>query len=324
MRAVAYLCLLAIVWLTIVLLPGCGAKSPVSQPLKKVVVAVSQLASSTPLYLARARGYFQAEGLEVELQEHNSGRSSLLAMLDGKADYAACAETPFMSARLNGAQVWIIATLCTSSFNNCILAPKNGPIQRVPDLRGKRVAVATGTSGEFMLDTALLYHHVKAGDVVRVNGPPDQLAALLESGAADAVATWDPYAQRAIQAAGESLQRLPGVNQNTWHWCVTAREEAVKDVTTSAALLRALKRAIDDINADKNSVRDSGLRPDTTFSDERFQLALPQSLVLNLEIQAEWARGRGYIKAPTLPNVLDWIDTSAMDVENRNSVSIIR
>jgi len=312
----------------LLLLVGCGsAPSPLPKASKAITIAVSQLTASAPVYVANARGYFSAEGLNVTLQEHTTGRAALAAMVDQRAQYATCAETSFMTSRLNNEPVSIIATLCTSSFNSCILTAKNGPIRSVQDLKGKRVAVPVGTIGEFVLDTALLYHHLKATDVERVNSAPEKLISLFDTGAADAMASWDPHARQAIKASGDRLRKLPGVSQCMWHWSLVATEETLKDTATAAAVLRALQRATEDLNKDKKIMHDCGWalsRKDVEESDATFQLILPQSLILSLEAQVDWARERGYAKSAAQTNVLEWIHTQALDSVDSSAVRIIR
>ncbi len=74
-----------------------------------------------------------------------------------------------------------------------ILTKKDSGIDRVEDLIDKKVAVNRGGTGEYLLLKALAENHIPARKVKRVYLPPDQTAAVFNTGKVDAWAVWSTY-----------------------------------------------------------------------------------------------------------------------------------
>ena len=90
-----------------------------------------------PVYVAHAQGYFEAEGLEVILQPHTSGKAALQAVLEGRADLGTVAETPIMHAAMKGEQIYVVATIHQSEQNTVVVARQDRGILSPIDLSGR-------------------------------------------------------------------------------------------------------------------------------------------------------------------------------------------
>jgi NitT/TauT family transport system substrate-binding protein len=136
------------------------------------------------------------------------GKSSDIASLEstGQADVALNSETQALRGSVGNPDLRFIFTVAECPYR--IVARRSAGIERLADLRGKRVATQLESSGEFFLDAMLRTVGLTAEDVVRVHfmahtdKPVSQVPEALKRGDIDAVALWEPQPQRAKVAMG--------------------------------------------------------------------------------------------------------------------------
>jgi sulfonate transport system substrate-binding protein len=81
---------------------------------------------------------------------------------------------------------------------SAIVVPANSPIHSVTQLKGKKIAVAQGSSADYHLLTVLNKAHLSVHDVsLDYLQPADGLAALT-SGHVDAWDIWSPYIEQVV------------------------------------------------------------------------------------------------------------------------------
>ncbi len=122
-----------------------------------------------------------------------------------------------------------------------IVVPKDSPIKSVADLKGKKVAVAEGSSANYNLLAQLAKAGLSYDDIeVKTLQPADALAAFSNKHV-DAWAIWDPYTSQAeLEADARILVDGGGlVNGMTFQ---AANPDALDDKATRAAL-RGLPRS---------------------------------------------------------------------------------
>ena len=140
--AVAALAVLALV-------SGCKCDGePNDRPgsLTKVVLAQNPVPHSALPIIAKKKGYFKEEGLDVTVQEFTTGKLCFDAMLGGGADFSTVAETPIMYAGFSKQPVYVIATIESSPLSVKVLARKDKGVSKPGDLRGKAVGTFKGGS----------------------------------------------------------------------------------------------------------------------------------------------------------------------------------
>lgn len=67
--------------------------------------------AAAPLLAARGQGYFGREGIDALLQPYSSGKASMEAVLQGKADLGTVSDIPVVLASLQNQSVVIIASI---------------------------------------------------------------------------------------------------------------------------------------------------------------------------------------------------------------------
>src|SRR5437773_11597753 len=123
------------------ILAFCIAAPSLAQEKKNLRMVFVSLAwnSELPFRAALARGYFKAQGLQIEPILIRGGPAAIAALASGEVDFAGIggAQAVFRS-RARGLDVTIIG--CTSSTTNYLLLWHN-KIRTVEDLKGKVIGI---------------------------------------------------------------------------------------------------------------------------------------------------------------------------------------
>lgn len=243
--AVAVLALLAL------LAAGCSSvprsRPPVQPPvdaaaLAGVTLKVGDQKGGSRSLLAAA-GLLDDIPYKVEWSTFTSGPPLIEAARAGAIDVGGTGNTPVIFAAAARARVQFVAAAKGNVESDTILAPRDSPLRTVADLRGKRIAVAKGSSAHGQLLYTLRAAGMSLDDVdVTFLAPADAFAAF-KQGAVDAWATWDPYsAQAQLQAGARTIATGEGT-ANGYNFIVAsnaaladpARHAAVADLVTRIA-----------------------------------------------------------------------------------------
>jgi NitT/TauT family transport system substrate-binding protein len=219
----------------------------------KLRIGVIPIAGLTPIFAANKLGYLRDEGLEVTLEASSGGAQSLPLVVQGTLQIS---NAPVVSVALATQQGFDLRML-PPSLDEKSVAPaqtadvvlKDGPIKTVADLKGKRIAVNTINSVNWLYDRAFLQKHgLNPAEVTYVELPfPAMIDALL-NGNVDAVNIPPPFHQIAM-ATGKArelgfpfFEIQPGLPITAF--AATSKWLAANPVTT-AAFIKAMGRAVD-------------------------------------------------------------------------------
>lgn len=216
-RAAAWVAVLA---LAAGLLAGCaGTREPTGKPGKvqtvlpplsppvKLRIAEDGAPSGAGFYIADARGYFKALGLEVEWVPFASSADMLPALATGKVDVAGGVTTASLfNAIARGLDIRIVADKGTNIpgrayFQLVLRADLADKVRDFADLKGLRIGVTTpGSLDELTLDKALRAGGLTLADVkeVFINSFPDMLTAL-GNGSIDAAMEIEPLITKGVE-----------------------------------------------------------------------------------------------------------------------------
>jgi NitT/TauT family transport system substrate-binding protein len=311
---------------------GCAEKPP-ALTLEAVSINVPTLPRNSLLLVAQAKGYFREEGLEVTVLQHQFGKLALDALLDGKGDLAACAETPVVFAELQGRPLSVIASIGTSTKNSAVVARRDAGISRPRDLAGKRVGVSNGTSGAFFLDTFLLRHAVDRQQVILVDLRPDEMAEALAGGRVDAVATWNPTALELGLRFGAKVQSFYEEDlYSETSMLVTRRGFATQRPEAARRVLRGLLKAEAFFRSRPEEAR-RVVATTLTVAPEllepmlrqfEFRVRLDQSLLVLMEEEARWALRAGLVAGRNPPNFLETISADPLTAVKPEAVGYLK
>ena len=312
--------------------PITGWFRPPSPP-EKLTIAISDPLGSGLVRIAAAQDYFAAEGLEVTLQIHTSGRSALEAAIANQAALATVGDTPVMFAVARQAPVSIVATIRSSVNSEGILAWRNRGVSAPAELKGKTIGVPLGTSTQFLLSVILANQGIAMHEVSIRNLQPQHMAAALSAGEVDAIAIWDPWLIEATKAAGANGVSFFAEKGYSFQFHLAGRRNFVQNhPATMQKLLRALLRAEQYLGEHAQEARamlidDTKIDPalfDTIWPNYSLSLTLNQASLNMLEDQARWAISNGLVETKVVPNFLDAIYLDAMLAVKPAAVSIVR
>jgi sulfonate transport system substrate-binding protein len=134
-----------------------------------------------------------------------AGPPMLEAINAGAVDFGGVGNTPPIFSAAAGGKIAIVAASRDTAAGDAILVPKDSPARTVADLKGKRIAVATGSSAHGNLLLQLTKAGLAPTDVTTSFLAPSDGYAALAAGKVDAWAVWDPYTAQAEQQLGARI-----------------------------------------------------------------------------------------------------------------------
>jgi sulfonate transport system substrate-binding protein len=116
------------------------------------------------------------------------------------AHAAGNATTQMLRVLGDNPNVRLLFTLVDGNYR--IVARRSAGINRLADLKGKRVVVPRNTSANYYLVAMLRTVGLRESDVTLVSAPATAMAAALVKGDADAISMWEPESENAAVALG--------------------------------------------------------------------------------------------------------------------------
>ncbi|WP_454914920.1 ABC transporter substrate-binding protein [Xanthobacter sediminis] len=168
------------------------AMPAVAQARQKVRVGyLHTLAVDGQIWTGIDRGTFARQGLELDLRPFNTGLEVFQALIGGSLDVLSTgAVVSNFPARGQG-KVFLINDIEVATAQLWVRGDQG--IKSFADLKGKRIATATGTTAHVFLDRALRANNVDPSEVEIVNQPMPAAVTAFVSGSVPAVALWVPF-----------------------------------------------------------------------------------------------------------------------------------
>lgn len=312
------------------LLGGLGLGRPES--LHAITVAMPPLEQNALLYVAEARDLFRRYGVDVTLEEYDTGLATVDALLAGEADIAELCEFPFLEPVLEGQPLRILAV--NDRFeNDYLLARRDRGITTTADLEGKRIGVIAGTIPEFYLGRHLDLHGIPAQAVTVVDtGTAARTTAAIVSGEVDAVVAFEPHVRTIQQQLADKVATWPVQNAQLVYGILVAHADWVSahgDAVES--FLRALAEAEAFVAAHPEQAKaivqdrlnvDAGYVADV-WPLHQFSLSLDLSLILALNDEARWMIESGHVTDMILPDFKDYLYLDGLRAVEPEAVTIV-
>ena len=121
-----------------------------------------------PVIVAQAKGYFADQGLEVEIVAPADPSDPPKLVAAGKADLAISYQPSQHLQVAEGLPLLRVGTLVATPLN-CLLVLKEGPIQTIADLEGRKIGFSVAGVEEALLTAVLGNHGVSLDSVELVN-----------------------------------------------------------------------------------------------------------------------------------------------------------
>ncbi|GAA2300966.1 hypothetical protein GCM10010431_19980 [Streptomyces kunmingensis] len=298
------------------LLTACGDNEPESsggEHDSHVTVAALPLTDSAALYIARDRGLFEKEGLEVTIQPVQQSLQALPALAKGQVDVIASANyVTFLQAyEKRTLDVRILAEgVRTAPHMMDVLVPKDSPIKSPADLKGKKVAVNILNNIQTLTLNAILDEQGVGRPEYRQIAFP-QMGPALERGQTDAVHAVEPF-DSAIQEDLQARVLLDGgaspVRALPISGYVTTAQYTQKHPETAAKFRRAIEAASRIAARDPAAVRAELPKYTKVTAAQATSMGLPAYPAAadpgRLRRLTELMRAQGLLKKPLDPSTL--------------------
>ena len=138
-----------------------------------------------PLIVAREKGFFAAEGLEVELIAPADPNDPPKLVAAGQADLAVSYQPQLHLQVAQGLPVMRVGTLVATPLNSLVVLA-DGPVRSVGDLEGRKIGFSVGGFEDALLG-AMLERHGLDLDAVELVNVNFSLSPALLAGQVDAV-----------------------------------------------------------------------------------------------------------------------------------------
>src|ERR1700729_173402 len=217
-----------------------AAATSASTGTSDVTLRIGDQAGTGAEALLKAAGLLNKLPFKVVWSDFTSGPPILQAINAGALDLGGVGDAPPVFAAAGGAKIAIVAALRNNPHNAALVVPKNSPITSISQLKGKKIAVAQGSSADYHLLTVLTKAGLTVHDVSLEYLQPAEGLAALNSGS---VAAWDIWAPFIEQAQGERGARVL-VNGNGYgsnYSYVVASRSALADSAKATAIRDYIK-----------------------------------------------------------------------------------
>ena len=305
-----------------------------SRKMESITIGYPPFESATLLYLAEDQKLFSRNGLHVTCRRYDTGVATLGGILNGEVDIAVgVGEFPLVARALQKDKMRIIGNIDKAEFIY-LIGRKDRGIEKLSDLKGKRVGTTFGTAAHFHLGRFLDLHGMNMQDINLVDvKTPEQWVNAVVNGDIDAISTAQPYADsvkdslgaNAVVWAAQSGQPLYGLIISSEDWITKHPELATGFLQSLALAEEYLLRH----PAESKAIVQKRLNLDvayleTIWSQNQFTLSLDQSLIVTMEDQARWMIANGLTSEKRIPDFCDYIYSDSLKAVKPEAVNMIR
>jgi sulfonate transport system substrate-binding protein len=190
--------------------------------------------------LLTAAGELADVPYKIKWSTFTSGPPLLEAVNAGAVDVGGVGNTPPIFSAAAGGKIAIISAGRDSAAGDAVLVPKGSTARTFADLRGKRVAVAKGSSAHGNLLLQLKRAGLAPTAIQTTFIAPADGYAALAAGRVDAWVVWDPYTAQAEQQLGARVLTSGKGLANGLSWAqVYAQQTGLPYAVTLASALRS-------------------------------------------------------------------------------------
>ncbi|GHT04752.1 hypothetical protein FACS1894139_07430 [Planctomycetales bacterium] len=193
-----------------------GLFSPTATAADKIVVGHLPVTGHAKFFVAKEKGFFAEEGLDVELLEFANSADGLAAVRAGKLDVGAFGTLAPLVHIAQGADLHILGGVMGEDAFLVTKSARAGEVKNVADLKGKKIATVRLASGDAVLRGALNRNGISWKTDVELSelkNPPAVIEAV-KNGQVDVGVIWGPFdqtvAENGLQIVLASADLYPG------------------------------------------------------------------------------------------------------------------
>lgn len=186
-------------------------------------ITIAYQTGFSPFVRAVASGEIEKiPGVHVEFRQFNSGAEIFAAIASGDVQIGDVGSSPFAASTSKGIDVKAIYISGAAGEDEALVARNGSGIEKMEDLKGKRLAAAPVSTDHFMLLSTLKQLGIKPDEATVLAIPQPEIVAAWQRGDIDAAFVWDP-------ALGKLLENGKPL--------LTAKQAAERGAVTFGALV---------------------------------------------------------------------------------------
>lgn len=303
--------------------------------LQPVTVGIQSSPAMALVMVAKDEGFFEKQGLDVELKEFAAGKDVLAAFLGGSLDFSISGDVPVTLSTLAGNKFVVPAQVVGRTKNEVrVVAKKEAGLDTADKFfkaKKRKLATSIGGGPEFFTYEFLNKLGITKDQVEIVAQKPGDMPAALISGSVDAIAIFDPFAFIAEKQLGDKSTTFTDESVYSELYVIEAKESVKQDSATLEKLLKGLVAAekftkdnpeeaksvvIKYTKLDKETV-------DGIWNSFDFRIALTPQLLEYWNREAQWAKDSGKVKPETVvPNFRDIIFDAPLKKVSSSAVEL--
>jgi NitT/TauT family transport system substrate-binding protein len=312
---------------------GSGSCSKSDDPgrMEDITIGAPPLEQNALIYIADDQRLFARNGLNIAIKDYDSGVTAVNGMLKGEVAIAEAAEFPFVRTVFQKEQICVFA--CNDKFeNDYIVGRKDRRINKVSDLKGKRIGVSLRTINEFYLGRFLGLNGIDMKDIIPVDIRPGQFVNAFAGGDIDAIIAWQPYINQILEKEGNRVVVWPAQSgQAVYGVLVCSRGWLSQHTDTVKRFLKSLAEAEDYLVHHPDEAK-AIVRKRLNYDDSyiariwvhhRFSLSLDQTLIVAMKDEGQWMINSNLTGEKTIPDFVKYLYTDGLKAIKPEAVSII-
>ncbi|WP_417564734.1 ABC transporter substrate-binding protein [Microbacterium sp.] len=243
--------------------PSGGGGQKTAGALTPITVASLPTANLASVQLGAKLGYFKDEGLDIKIQNVQSGSDMITGVLGGSFNFIAAGYVPVFTAQSQGLPLKFIAGNDTGADTpdkdwQVVVAGAKSPVKTAQDLAGATIAVnALKGVAEVQVRASLELQGIDQSKIKLTEIPFPEMPVALEQGRVDAALTPEPFVTQVLNAGGRVVD-TPYVNMGkdfpngAWE----TSEQMIKTAPdTVAAFTRAIVKSVEYARDNPDEVR---------------------------------------------------------------------
>ncbi len=178
-----------------------GTATKAAAGTTKISMGAPAWVGLTPLYIAQEKGFFEAEGVTLDLKTFASNGEIMPAFTANKLDCMSAVGSETVLVKSQGKDFKVVLVEDASVGADGVLARKS--IASIADFKGKKIAVDTSGVSYFFLLKILKEVGLTKDDITPVNMDPTSAATAYQAGNVDIAVTYAPFLQEANEATAD-------------------------------------------------------------------------------------------------------------------------
>lgn len=299
------------------------------RPSESITVGTSAIGLSSLIWIAKGKGYFADQDLNINLKLYESGHVALKDLLAGNLDLATATEFAAVGRFLDRPDLRIISILDQAQDQH-LIARKDHGIAQASDLAHKRVGLAKTSSSEYCFHFMMISEKIPLQDVHIVDLLPLEQVKAISKGDVDAIMVWEPFATMAKKELGANGLSWGARSGHEDYWLLLSTVEAIgKRSTAMRRFLAALVSAeelIKDNEAEARRVMAQELKDryiDSLWKNHRFRLGLDHPLIMIMEAEMRWMNPRLGTRRSDVPDLLNFVYFDALNSVKPDRIKVV-